>query len=417
MLAQLLKKFFKNIKNIKNIKNTICKHHDYHNFNKKSINIKHVSIYNKKTVSVSEIPKVTQNSIMSSNVSKMTTRLNHADTEAITHLDLLIYDSITRDDDITDKEILEKYSKEQIEDRKKVLISYREKLAHLKKLPLIKQRTTEWFNARKSRLTASDLDDAIKNNCLKLAKKKAGIVKDTTNYSTIPPLKWGTMFESMAMRCYSQKLKDIGISEFGLIEDEINEHFGASPDGINDMGIMIEIKCPFSRKIIDGEIPQKYFMQIQGQLAVCYLNECDYIECNFKTYDSAYKYIESIENEYGNKKVNHGIIAEYKNDETDEYEYLYSDPYLKASHVFDNINKQMNEYEKTNNTTFLKVTPWRLEEMNIQRVYFNEADWKDTLPKIDKFWEKVEECKLLPIEEHVVKTIVKQSIKFIEDDD
>lgn len=407
MLARIIKIF---------AKKTIYKHRHYINATKKGINIKYIIIYNKRG-KLPNMAEVAQHSTLSSSATLRTSKLNNIDTKAITHLDLIIYDSIVGDKDIIDEEILLKYSKEQIQNRKSVLISYREKLTHLRKLPLIKQRTTEWFNARKSRLTASDLDDAIKENCLKLAKKKAGIVKDTTNYSTIPPLKWGTMFEAMAMRCYSQDLKDIKISEFGLIEDETNEHFGASPDGINDMGIMIEIKCPFSRKIIDGEIPQKYFMQIQGQLAVCCLNECDYIECNFKTYDSVYKYIESIQTEYGNKSINHGIIAEYKNIETDEYEYLYSDQYLKASQAFDDINKQMNEYEKTSNAKFIKVTPWRLEEMNIQRVYFNEADWKDTLPKINRFWEKVEECKLMPFEEVMIKATAKQSIKFIEDDD
>lgn len=412
MLTLLLKTLLKVLK----IKNTINKKvwRTLRMYNKKGINTRYVSIYIKKPLLAFQT--IQPNSDMSSsntNVSK----LNHADTKSKTYLDLIIYDSIKQNKEIDDEVILQTYSKKDIQDRKSAIISYREQLSRLQQLPLIKQRTTEWYNARKSRLTASDLDDAIKDNCLKLAKKKAGIIKDKTNYSTIAPLKWGTMFEAMAIRCYSQEMKDISISEFGLIEDETNEHFGASPDGINDMGIMIEIKCPFTRKIVDGEIPQKYFMQIQGQLAVCCLKECDYIECNFKTYDSVYKYIESIQSEYEDRIVNHGIIAEYKNVETDEYEYLYSDPYLKASKAFDNINKQMNEYENNDKFLFIKTTPWRLEEINIQRVYFNEEAWKETLPKIDKFWEKVEECKLMPIEEPVAKTITKQSIKFIEDDD
>lgn len=413
MLTLLLKTLMKVFK----IKNTINKKfwRQLRIHYKKGINTRYISIYIKKAqIAFQTIKPMSE---MSSSNVKITSKLNHVETKKITHLDLIIYDSIVKDKDIDDNEILQKYSKDEIQDRKSVMLSYRKQLAILQQLPLIKQRTTEWYNARKSRLTASDLDDAIKNNCLKLAKKKAGIVKDTTNYSTIAPLKWGTMFEAMATRCYSQAMKDISVSEFGLIEDQTNEHFGASPDGINDMGIMIEIKCPFTRKIVDGEIPQKYFMQIQGQLAVCCLKECDYIECNFKTYESAYKYIESIQTEYEDKNINHGIIAEYKNAETDEYEYLYSDPYLKASKALDNINKQMNEYEKSNKVIFLKITPWRLEEMNIQRVYFKEEDWKQTLPKIDKFWEKVEECKLMPIEEPVTKVITKQIIKFIEDDD
>ena len=290
-------------------------------------------------------------------------------------------------------------------------------MAKLKKLPLIKQRTIEWLEARKSRLTASDLENALKKNNIALAKKKAGITKDTTNYATIAPLKWGTMFEDMACRVYSEHLNNINVSEFGLIIDEKHEHFGASPDGINDMGIMIEIKCPFTRTIKDGYVPSQYYMQIQGQLAVCCLNECDYVECKFVDYDSIYKYLDDIETNYDNMKTKHGIIAEYRNLSSGEYFYLYSNSYLSASDTIDNINKKVIDFDKENEEKkefeFIKLTPWRLEKMNIQRVYFDEKSWADTVPKITAFWEKVEECKKLPTEE--AKT--KPKIQFIQDDD
>ena len=39
-------------------------------------------------------------------------------------------------------------------------------------------------------------------------KKKANIVVDNINYNAIPALKWGTMFEPMATRCYSKKMNN-----------------------------------------------------------------------------------------------------------------------------------------------------------------------------------------------------------------
>ena len=69
----------------------------------------------------------------------------------------------------------------------------------------------------------------------------------------------------------------------GLIIHNQYKHIGASPDGISDLGIMLEIKCPFKRKI-DGAIPEQYWMQIQGQLEVCDLEECDYLECKLWEY-------------------------------------------------------------------------------------------------------------------------------------
>jgi len=149
----------------------------------------------------------------------------------------------------------------------------REVLKELLTRPLIKQRTPEWFKLRENRLTASDLYDAVKNP-LSLSKKKLKGI--TYNSNAIPALKWGTMFEQVASSIY-EDMKKKKIYEFGLVINEDIKNFGASPDGITEDGKMIEIKCPYKRKIVDGEIPEKYQYQIQGQLAVCKLNDCDYI--------------------------------------------------------------------------------------------------------------------------------------------
>jgi|LakMenE09Jun09ns_1017247.scaffolds.fasta_scaffold01306_2 putative phage-type endonuclease len=328
---------------------------------------------------------------------------NHNETSLQNRLDMAIYSNNTA--------ILQEYSTEVVVNRQRKLQEYMSKLVALQQIPLIKQRSVEWFELRKNRLTASDLDDAIKENNLSLAKKKAGVVKDNVNYNGIPALKWGVMFESMATRCYSQMNQNIVISEFGLIPDNCLEHFGASPDGINDIGIMIEIKCPYSREIVDGNILEKYYMQIQGQLAVCGLKECDFIECKFKVHESVYKYIE----QFNESKMMHGIIAEYKNKESGEYTYLYSKAFLTASDALNDINKQVYIMDCSNTELqFLKLTPWSLEKINVQRIEFDEELWQTTVPKINKFWEKVEECKKLPIEEPVSK---RKKYTFIADDD
>ncbi len=318
---------------------------------------------------------------------------SHA-TKILTEKDLAIYKKL--------KTVIDPVRKQQIK-------GYQQRLAELLKLPLIKQRTTEWYDARKTRLTASDLEEAIAENNLKLAKKKAGIIKDNTNYASIAPLKWGTMFEPMASRSYSQERYDIAVHEFGLLVDPNSEHFGASPDGINDLGIMIEIKCPYSRKIIDSKIPHKYYMQIQGQLAVCGLKECDYIECDFMIYDDVSKYVQH----HADSKVNHGIIAEYKNTKTEEYEYLYSNVYLTASEALRDIERQIAAKQALQDTIFMKMSPWKLQNINVQRVMFDENLWKQVVPKIDAFWMKVEECKKLPAEQ----VPEKKKITFIADDD
>ena len=283
---------------------------------------------------------------------------------------------------------------------------YRVELKALLTLPLMKQRSDEWFEARKTRLTASDLYDAVKggNISIKLAKKKANIIIDNINYNSIPALKWGTMFEPMASRCYSHKMNNINIHDFGLLCDADNKHFGASPDGINELGIMIEIKCPYSRKIADGVIPDKYKMQIQGQLAVCKLNECDYIECVFKSIETEEEYLDI------DHTMIHGIIAEFYNSKG-EYVYFYSEPNKTPKECVEDIINQKNNADNGTGLKFSKYTYWKLDEMIIQRVIFNSNAWENIIPKINMFWETVEEYKMLPIEVGIKKYC------FINDDD
>jgi len=315
----------------------------------------------------------------------------------------LIYDGFIENNKLYTYEIIRK--------RLLTIKKYRNELNILLQLPLMKQRSNEWFEARKTRLTASDLYDAIKggNITIKLAKKKANIVVDNINYNAIPALKWGTMFEPMATRCYSQKMNNINIYDFGLICDANNKHFGASPDGINELGIMLEIKCPYSRKIIEGVIPDKYRMQIQGQLAVCKLKECDYIECIFKTIECDDDYLE-----LGDITKNHGIIAEFYNSKG-EYVYYYSSanktPKECIEEMINNRDYHDTNDDEKNLLKFSKYTYWRLDDMIIQRVTFNSETWETIIPKINNFWEKVEEYKLLPIELGIKK------YKFVDEDD
>lgn len=331
---------------------------------------------------------------------------NHCETEKQTSLDLTILAYISASKKMNYKDqAFSTYDKDTVKNRVAEIRTYIEKLNVLKKEPLIKQRTPEWFELRNSRVTASVLDEVMKENNVKYAKKKAGVIKDTTNYSAIPALKWGTMFEPMATRCYSISRKGIAVHEFGLITSEAIKHFGASPDGINELGIMIEIKCPYSRQIIDNSIPEKYFLQIQGQLAVCSLNECDYVECNFATLESAELYEGFVADNPGKM---HGVIAEFMNNTTGEYEYEYSPHSESARDALYCVNAC-----DAAGRTLVRLTPWYLKEMNIQRVRFDANRWSEEIvPMINKFWEKVEECKMLPVEE----VAAKPKYAFIEDD-
>jgi putative phage-type endonuclease len=249
-------------------------------------------------------------------------------------------------------------------------------LNNLKERPLIKQRTDEWFKLRENRLTASDLYDAV-NSPISLIKRKLKNV--SFNSHAIPALKWGCMFEQVACNIYSH-INSTNVNEFGLlINDNIN-NFGASPDGITDEGIMIEIKCPYSREIKDKVIPEKYYYQMQGQMAVCELDICDYIECKFKTFNNIDDYIENIKdlenNENGENDYKHGIIAELK-----DHSYIYTTPNQ-------NYNNNIDEMKKIND---VKYVYWYLEIINVQRVNFDKDKWNNKIAKkIAEYWKLYE---------------------------
>jgi putative phage-type endonuclease len=248
-------------------------------------------------------------------------------------------------------------------------------LNELKQRPFIKQRSEEWFKLRENRLTASDLYDAVYHP-ITLIKKK--IKNVSFNSYSIPALKWGCMFEEVAANIYAH-LNSTKINEFGLLVNDKINNFGASPDGITDEGIMIEIKCPYSREIKDKVIPDKYYYQMQGQMAVCELDICDYIECKFKTFNNIDEYIENIKKLYENENdiendndYKHGIIAELK-----DHSYIYSTPNQ-------NYNDNIDEMKKINDA---KYVYWYLEIINVQRVYFDKDKWNNkTVKKIADYW-------------------------------
>ena len=267
-------------------------------------------------------------------------------------------------------------------------------LKDLLKRPLIEQRSPEWFKLRESRLTASDLAQSMGKGKFgtrdELLIKKAFPNHNPVSknfFRDLPPLKWGTMFEDMGMRCYQEIKNNVKIHEFGLIPNEDIDCFGASPDGITEVGIMVEMKCPYRRKF-NGLIPEQYFLQIQGQLATCKLDTCDYVECYIDTYESMGEYELMVNKDEGCK---HGIIVEYMED--DNYTYRYSPPKLTAKECIEWANTTFADNKKNKSMDFIKMTPWKLRQIFISEVKFDESLWNECVPKIYKFWEDVEELR------------------------
>ncbi len=294
------------------------------------------------------------------------------------------------------------------------IYQYREQLKKLQLQPYIAQRSPEWYELRKQRLTASDTAQALgvgkfgSKNQLIQKKAKEVFPHLAIPFKTMPAMKWGIMFEPMALRCYCRVRGNMVTHEFGLIPHPDVPFYGASPDSITEMGIMVEIKCPFKRKIT-GEVPDYYELQMQGQMAVCGLQECDYVECDMQTFDGFDDFQLMCDGEQGNEDF--GIICE-KNDE-----YEYSPEAYTPEQCLEWASQETFE-------THRKVY-WKLRHMNVQRVYFDDTRWQSLLPPLEEFWNRVlqmrEELAKGPVveeEEHSPKKKKTdlQKYQFIEDD-
>lgn len=298
---------------------------------------------------------------------------------------------------VTENDILKRF--EQIKSNKKIL-------ENLKKIPQMKQRSEEWYNARKNMITASDMAQALnegkfgnqKELMIKKINNLRNIKEEKKSIEYIAPLQWGIKYEDVACSIYESK-NNTKIIEFGLLKHYNKDitYFGASPDGISELGVMLEIKCPYKREI-NGVIPNQYYYQIQGQLDVCNLEECDYLECKFVEYKTEEDFMndkikETLNldniNSLNENKREKGIIICYKNiDETKmEYKYLYSN--LNDSEE-EMIRWKKNKIMNFDIDTDYEINYWKLDRYEVQRVKRDKKFIKEKLNQINLLWKKIE---------------------------
>ena len=154
----------------------------------------------------------------------------------------------------------------------------------LLQIPQFEQRSPEWFSQRKNLLTSSDIDTVLGNN-KKYSQpddvlfKKCGIFKPFTgNVNT----RHGHKYEDEAIQHYC-RLYNKETKSFGLLPHPTISWLGGSPDDITTDGIVIEVKCPLVRKIVQGQIPDHYVAQVKMNMEICDLDKAVFIEYKPKT--------------------------------------------------------------------------------------------------------------------------------------
>lgn len=138
------------------------------------------------------------------------------------------------------------------------------------------QRTQEWLDLRENMITASDVASAIGENRYEspdaFVKKKVLRTKWGGNAATAH----GTLLEPFVRDLYDERCGHKS-HEIGLVRHREYPWLGGSADGITEDGLLLEIKCPLTRKI-EAKVPKHYLPQIQLLLEVTDLEECDFVQ-------------------------------------------------------------------------------------------------------------------------------------------
>ena len=231
-----------------------------------------------------------------------------------------------------------------------------------------KQRTDAWYKARQNMITASEiasiLDSNIYQTSYDLLLKKIKPIEQISNES----MEWGNMFESVAIEFYEFIHKE-KVYSLGLVSHPTYKWIGASPDGLMLCGKLLEIKCPFRRSIC-GEIPLYYSIQIQIQMEVCNIDECDYLECKFYQYSTKNEYdadINDVKNTltYNNNIVYYKLVGYHIKHVLRDKEW-FKNNISKMSDFYNNI---LHYRDITNNVQQLKSDSHKCQKRNRKNSY------------------------------------------------
>ncbi len=290
-----------------------------------------------------------------------------------------------------------------------------QKIQGLRDIPQPVQRTPEWYKFRWNLITASNawkafetqssINQLIYEKCQPL--KSEPIEEEIKMVNTNTTLHWGQKYEPLSVMMY-EHMYSSKVEDFGCIQHPIYKFIGASPDGIiiqsdtGRYGRMLEIKNIVNREI--NGIPKKeYWVQMQLQMEVCDLDECDFLETKFVEYPDykSYRDDSSISTSNGEQFNSYvttksgdykGIIVHFhKSDGSPHYEYM---PLNVWTH--DDVSSWeesiVQKYEsKPYNYTFLKFIYWKLEKLSCVLVLRNKEWFKNNVGQLEKVWKIIEE--------------------------
>jgi|GEM_PF-3484773 len=214
------------------------------------------------------------------------------------------------------------------------------RITEIAAIPLVEQKSPEWFRLREGMISASDAGYFLKKcgaaRAVDTLRLKLGL--KTYPNSAAPSLMHGNTYEDVTRAIYESRNK-VEVAEYGILSSPTT-CIGASPDGIivkcladtfacqSRLGRLLEIKNPYSREI-DETIKPEYMVQILQQQYTTQLPVCDFVETtivdkysttsagNYKAYltleEMLADKLDTSQQSYVSRIKNHNIPAENLN--------------------------------------------------------------------------------------------------------
>ena len=288
------------------------------------------------------------------------------------------------------------------------------KIQRLRDTPQPVQRTPEWYQFRWNLITASNawkafetqssINQLIYEKCQPLKSTDDVHEEEVKMINVNSPMHWGQKYEPATVMVYERNYNTT-VEDFGCIQHPMYSFVGASPDGIvvnqdsDRFGRMLEIKNVVSREI--NGIPKKeYWTQMQLQMEVCDLDECDFLETKFTEYPDEFSFqTDTKVNEDGERELllsadnkTKGIILYFNTKEgTPFYSYKPLD-IIATEDIHEWEETELSKYESSQyNYTFLKFIYWKLEVLSCVLVSRDRNWFKNNIQQLEKVWKIIEE--------------------------
>jgi hypothetical protein len=215
-------------------------------------------------------------------------------------------------------------------------------------------------------------------------EKASGLI-DTSQRRTVVrtmdlnPFTWGIRFEPVVRQIYC-KLTSTDVKDMGRLKHRTDSKLAASPDGMvvsgpaDRYGRFVEFKAPVTRKLINV-IPKEYITQMQIQMEVGDVEECDYLEVKFI---SAYggKTPTHVQGEFYGEIYVIGV-----EDQPVRYEYSELNTMNTPPQMLDDSE------------TILETVQWYSNDYYLTTVGRSRSWFASVQPTIQSFWADVDSAK------------------------